>query len=292
MGEKAAAGADVEEALPQAAQPACPLVEGHSVAADAPFHARGPVVPQILTHAREMVSDLDAQPLEAVTLADAGEFQQLRRGDGPGRYDHLVGGTGLALEPPDPVAHPDTPMSLEQKLLGQRIGLDAEVGTDARRFEVTARRAHAPAPADGCLRHGDPFLIRAVVIAVAPDPDARRGLKNAVVEPAAFFAVRYHDRPLPPANGSISGPVAFDTLEDWEYVLIAPAAISELCPMVVVLALAAHPNHAIDRARPAQHAPARYGDCPPTRVGFWLGGIEPIDPRPIDKTGEADRYPR
>src|SRR5262245_39717253 len=292
MGEKASAGANIEEPVAQAAQPACALVEGHAVAADAPLHARRPMVPQILTHARQMVSDLDAEPLEAVALADAGELQKLGRGDGPRRHDHLVGCTRLALEPPDAIAHPHTAMTLEQELLGQRVGLDAEVAPRARRIEVTARRAHAPAPADGGLRHGDAFLIRAVVIAIALDPDAFSGCKNAIVEPAALIGVRYDDRPLPPTNVGIAAPIAFDTLEDRQYVLVAPAAISELCPMIVVLPLATHPNHAVDRARSAQHAPARYGDCPPTCAGVGLGGIEPIDPRPINKAGEADRYTR
>ena len=97
VAQEALALRDVEEALPQAAQAAGALVEGDAVAADAPFHARRPVVAQVLADAGQIVVDLDAELLEAVGLADAGELQQLRRGDGAGRHDHLAGRARLAL---------------------------------------------------------------------------------------------------------------------------------------------------------------------------------------------------
>ena len=82
---------------PQTAQAACPLVEGDAVAADAPLQARRPMVAQVLADAGQTVRDRDAQAFEALALTDAGEFQQLRRGDGAGRNDDLVRGARLAL---------------------------------------------------------------------------------------------------------------------------------------------------------------------------------------------------
>src|ERR1700704_2788079 len=90
-------GADIEQTLPQRPEAPRALVEGHSVTTDAPLHARRPVVAQVLADARQVVADLDAEPLEALALADAGKLQKLRRGDGPSRDNHLAGGPCLAL---------------------------------------------------------------------------------------------------------------------------------------------------------------------------------------------------
>ena len=55
-----------------------------------------------------------------------------------------------------------------------RVGLDGEVAPRARRLEIAARRAHAPAAADRALRHGDAFLVGAVVVGVASGRCSRR----------------------------------------------------------------------------------------------------------------------
>ena len=62
--------------------------------------------------------------------------------------------------------------------------------------------------------------------------------------------------------------------------------------MVVVLPLAAHPHHAVDGARAAEHAPARYRDRTSAGVGLGLGCIEPVHTLPIDELCEADRHAR
>src|SRR5207237_8453545 len=85
-------GADIEQALPQSADATRPLVEGHAVTADAPLHARRTMVEQVLADTSQVVAHLDAEALEALALADAGQLQQLRRGDGPGGDDHLASG--------------------------------------------------------------------------------------------------------------------------------------------------------------------------------------------------------
>ena len=86
--------------------------------------------------------------------------------------------------------------------------------------------------------------------------------------------------------------VALHRLEDRQHVLPAPAAVAELGPVVVVLALAAHPHHAVDGARAAEHVSARHGNGAPAGVGLGLGGIEPVDAGAVDELGEADGHAR
>ena len=77
------------------------------------------MIAQVLADARQIVVDLDAQPLEALRLADAGQLQQLRRGDGARRNDDLAGSTGLAHLAAHGVAHADAPTALEDQAVGQ-----------------------------------------------------------------------------------------------------------------------------------------------------------------------------
>ena len=292
VAQEALALGDVEEALPQAGDAAGTLVEGDAVAADAPFQARRPVVAQVLADAGEVVVDLDAELLEAGGLADAGELQQLGRGDGTGRHDHLAGGARLALLAADGIAHADAAAAFQDQALGGGVGLDGEVLAQARGLEVAARRAHAPAAADRALRHGDAFLVGAVVVAVGLQADALGGGEEAVVQPAAVAEVGDLDGPVAAAQVAVAGFVALHRLEDRQHVLPAPAAVAELGPVVVVLALAAHPHHAVDGAGAAEHAPARHGDGAPSGVGLGLGGIEPVDAGAVDELGEADGHAR
>src|SRR5262249_39676571 len=87
------------------------------------------------------------------------------------------------------VAHAGAALAVEQKRLRMRAGLDAQIAPRARRIEVDARRAHAPASMNRALRHRDAFLIATVVVGVAGDADALRGGKQTVVERTALVDV-------------------------------------------------------------------------------------------------------
>src|SRR5262249_61664900 len=95
----------------------------------------------------------------------------------------------------------------------------------------------------------------------------------------------------PPCLAAAAG-VAFHAPEDRPHVLVAPAAVAELGPMIVVLALPAHPHHPVDGTRPSEHAPARNGDCASPGVVLGFGAIEPIHARPIDEARKAERHLR
>src|SRR5882724_6220023 len=60
-------------------------------------------------------------------------------------------------------------------------------------------------------------------------------------------------------------------------VVEAPAGIAELAPMIEIRGLPAQIKQAVDRARPAQHLPARLDDRSVVELGLRLRGIEPVD---------------
>ena len=99
-------------------------------------------------------------------------------------------------------------------------------------------------------------------------------------------------RPSRPRNWSEPPCVALHALEDRQHVLVAPAAVAELGPVVVVLRLAADIDHAVDRARPAQHLAARNFYAPPARALVRLRRVAPVDGRIVDHLGDADRHAR
>src|SRR6202011_1092694 len=86
--------------------------------------------------------------------------------------------------------------------------------------------------------------------------------------------------------------VTFHPPEDRQHVLIAPAAVAELGPVVVILRLAAHIDHAVDRARSAHHLAARHVDAASARTFVGLGLVAPVHGGIVDHLGGADRHPR
>ena len=80
------------------------------------------------------------------------------------------------------------------------------------------------------------------------DPDGLGGGEEAVVEATSLVVVGNLQRPRTPPNLVGTAGVAFHTPEDRQHVLVAPATVAELCPMIVVLSLPADPYHPVDGA--------------------------------------------
>src|SRR5205807_2282157 len=212
--------------------------------------------------------------------------------DGAGRDDDFAGSTYLALCAAAGVSDTGAAATFEHEAFNHRIRFDGEVCSLSRRVEIALRRAHAPAAADRGLRHGNAVLVKAVVVVRSLDPDGFGGGEEAVIEATALVAVGDLQGPLTAPDLVGAAGVAFHAPEDRQHVLVAPAAVAELCPMIVVLPLPAHPHHPVDGARASEHAPAGNGNCSPARIVLGFGGIEPIHAGPIDEAREADRHLR
>ena len=176
---------------------------------------------------------------------------------------------------------------------GQRALIDHEVRSRARRVEIAVGRALAAALGDRHLRHADAFLGLAVLVGIEGQADALRR-RDHLLQERHLVARRVGDAQHAGAAAKFVGAavVALHALEDRQHVLVAPAAIAELRPVIVVLRLAADIDHAVDRTRAAQHPAAGNFDAPPARALVRLRGVAPVDGRVVDHLGDADRHAR
>ncbi len=246
------------------------------------------MVAQVLANTLQRVANLDAEALEQLGLADPGQFQKLRRIDRARADDDLPARAGLALLAVDGVAHADTALPFDQQALGQRVGLDGQVRPPTRGVEIAIRGAHPAALADGRLRHADAVLLRAVIVPGVGDADLAGRLDQGVVDRAGFVAFGDLQRSVAAAVFVVRGAlVAFHVAEDRQYLAIAPAAIAELRPGIVVVRLAAHEDHAVDRRRAAQQLAARDGNAALAGALVRLRRIQPVGGGVVDQPGKS-----
>ncbi|MDB5402385.1 MAG: hypothetical protein JWQ55_4403 [Rhodopila sp.] len=90
------------------------------------------MIAQVLADAFECVTNLDAQALKQIRLADTGQFQKLRRIDRTAADDDLPVRSGLVLLSVARVPDTNAALAFEQQAFGQRVGLDRQVRSPAR----------------------------------------------------------------------------------------------------------------------------------------------------------------
>ena len=140
------------------------------------------------------------------------------------------------------------------------------------------------------MRHANAVLLGPVVVGVVVDSEFACGLYDPVIQGALLDSIADPKRTAGAAILRIAiAVVALHIAEDRQHVFVAPTAIAELRPGVIVLFLAAHENHAVNRARSAKQLAARhrYTAIVSAVVGFRL--IEPIGGRVVDQLGKTDR---
>ena len=135
-----------------------------------------------------------------------------------------------------------------------------------------------------------PSCLRAVIVLGVGDADLAGRLDQRVVDRAGLVAFGDLQRAVAAAVFVVGvALVAFHVAEDRQHLAIAPAAIAELRPGVVVLRLAAHEDHAVDRGRAAQQLAARNGNAALAGALVGLRRIQPVGGGVFDQPGEADR---
>src|SRR3954468_3014898 len=192
-------------------------------------------------------------------LADAGELQQFRRVDRTPADDHLARRLRLPGNAVDGVAHADATLAFEDQRFRHRALLDDQVRPSTHGIEIADRRTLALAARDRDLRDADTFLSLPIQVWIERQADPAGGLDD-LLQQRHFIPRRigHPQQPIAAAKLVRTAVVAFHPAEDRQHVLIAPAAVAELGPVVVILRLAAHIYHAVDRARSAHHLAARY----------------------------------
>jgi len=78
---------------------------------------------------RAVDHDVDAGGAQRVRGTDAGELEDLGRGDAARREDHLASGEGIDALPVLAPAHADRPAALEHDSVDGRVQRDGQVGT-------------------------------------------------------------------------------------------------------------------------------------------------------------------
>ena len=96
----------------------------------------------------------------------------------------------------------------------------------------------------------------------------------------------------PPVPWKLIGAalVVLGLLEERQHVLVAPALVAELAPVVVVPGVAAHVEHGVDRRRAAQRLAARPVHAAVVAMDLRHRLVAPVVGRLLAEAGEARRH--
>ena len=288
--QEPAAGRRVADHLPHEAEPPCPLVVGRAAGLQPPHHPRRHVVDEVLPHPGQLVHHFDPVLAEHRGPADAGELEKLGGVDRAPAEHHLAPRERLLLAAVAPVADSGAALAVEDEPVRERAARHVQVRPAARGAEIAMGGAHSPPPADGGLGLADPFLALPVVVRVVRQAGLDPGPEQRVVEGALVRHLAHPERAALRAPFVRPALEVLHALEHGQHVVVAPAPVAELGPGVVVEPLAADEDEAVDRARPAEHPPARDRDRPPARAFVGLGAVAPVGGRVVDELREADRH--
>ena len=289
--QEPASGRRVAQHLPRETRSARTFVVGRATRAKAPHHARGHMVDEVLAHPRERVRHLDALRAQHLGPADPGQLEQLGRADRAAAEHHLPCGQRFFLPAVAQVADPGAEFRVEHEPASQRVGRDLEIRPSPGGPEVAVRGAHPPAAADRGLGLADAFLARSVVVRVVRQAELRPGAEQGVVERAPVRDLADPQRSALRAPFVRSALEVLHAPEERQDVVVAPAAIAELRPGVVVEPLATHEHQAVDGAGAPEQTPAGDRDRPSSRAFVGLGAEAPVGGRVVDELREADRHP-
>src|ERR1700739_44253 len=177
----------------------------------------------------------------------------------------------LAQLPADATKHAGGAAAFDHNSCGMRAGKDLNVLPPLGFAQISVGRADAPAVVRRELVVTCPFLACPVEVGVSRNPAPLRCGDEGLDQ---FMWAR------DAGNTQRSGPavqllitklsIVFELDEIRQHVAPAPAGIAEFAPSVVVARLPTHNNEAINRARAAEHAPARPIDSTTihVRLGF------------------------
>jgi len=195
----------------------------------------------------------------------------------------------LGRWPPASCSRAGRAPALEHEAGGQRLGLDAQVGAVARRREVGLGGAAAQAAVRGELVVARAFLHRAVEVLGARHAGLPGAFDEGLDQLVPRADVRHLERPVAAVELARAALVALGTHEVGQHLVVAPARVAERGPVVVVLALAADVDQAVDRARAAQRLAARPVDAAAVHVGIGIGLEAPVVDRAPHGLAVADR---
>ena len=113
------------------------------------------------------MNDVDTAFLQVRAIADAGAFQNLRRGDAAGGEDDFAPRMRFPFDPVMPVAYANRAAVLNDDPFGERLSRDLKVRPSLGRIQISPRRAQASPIAECILKEPCTFLCGAVIVGIA-----------------------------------------------------------------------------------------------------------------------------
>ncbi len=265
------------------------------------------MVLQIGAHARQVDQRRDAVLLQQRRRPHARELQDLRRTDGARAEQHLAGSVRRDFFLARPHFDAGAALATVRRGVEQQA---SDVGAIPE-FEVRAAIAgraqkglgRVPAPAAFLVDLEIAHALVAAAVEVVGGGNARllRRLREGIEDVPAqtllfhstFAAVavqRGEERVVRAVGAGIAAPVVFVGDEVGQAGFPAPGLVAgQGGPGVVVAGLAAHIDHAVDAAAPAQHFAARVAQGAAVEPGVGFGVVEPVGARVADAVQIAHR---
>ena len=157
-----------------------------------------------------------------------------------------------------------------------RVGSDREIRSFARGIEIGIRSAPAAALAGRALVGSRPVLHAVVEVVVRGQSrlDRRGDPMLRQLEPERM--VRDAKRTARAMKCVRAALLVLGLLEIGEHALPVPSGAAAALPIVVVRRVTAYVQHAVDRARAAQHLASRLKQRPALELGLGLGFVHPV----------------
>ncbi len=234
------------------------------------------MVVQVAPDTREVGDDVDPEAAEVVRGADAGEQQQLGRLDRACADDHLALRADLLEHTVPDDLDPDAARPLEEQALCARPGQHGQAGRAGERRQEGRRAGLAPAVLDVELAERDAVELLAVVVVVERHAGLLGGGDDRGVDRMRLVAREHVQRPAAAVKRGLAPVEVLRALEQGQHVLVAPARVAEVRPRVVVAAVPAGVDHAVESARSAQHLAAWPVQLTPGARALRHGAIAPV----------------
>ncbi len=186
-----------------------------------------------------------------------GDLQQVRRIDGAAGDDDLARRERLVVGAFLSISDAGATAAFEQQPRRDSLGLDPQIWAPPRFGQEGPRRRAAKAAVTGHLRIADTLLNRAVVVAGQREACLPRRFDKAMCQRQDGPVIFDEQRAALAAVLGITRHITFGFFEKGQDIGIAPAAAAHLRPAVIIGRIAAHIEHAVDRAGAAQHPAAR-----------------------------------
>ena len=279
---------DVAHGRPQGPVRPGELVVAEIAAAFA-HHVDVDVVLQVPPDAGQVVDRIDAERLQRVAGADAGEHEQLGGADGPGADQHLAGGAHVPAPPAAAVVDADRAAVLDDHAGRHRAGFHRQVGARHRGPQEGIHAAAAPGVAVGCLVVAAAFLGLAVEVGVEGQPRLLCRAQECRRYRQGADGVAYAERAAGRVVAVVEALVVLRPLEVGQHVGIGPAGAAGRGPGVVIPGVAAGIDHGVDRAAAAQHPALRIPHRAVADLALGRRGIAPRVGR-AGQLGESGRH--